>query len=93
MSEPKLIQRSAAVLSRSVGDETILVRPGREDIDVLSATASLVWTMLEEPSTVLSITEFLAGIYPAERPRIEQDVHRLVAEMEERGWVTRVEDD
>jgi hypothetical protein len=49
--------------------------------------------MLEEPSTVLSITEFLAGIYPAERPRIEQDVHRLVAEMEERGWVTRVEDD
>ena len=42
---------------RRVGDEVLLVRPGRRDIDSLRGAAAAVWLLLERPSTLQELRE------------------------------------
>jgi hypothetical protein len=65
----------------------LLARPGREGVDSLSETATVVWELLGTPRTLGSLVDLLAEAYAAHRENIAADVELLVEELIERGWV------
>jgi hypothetical protein len=82
--------RSTA-LSRRVDEDVLLAAPGRESVDRLSATAGVVWSLLEEPHTAAWLVDELCRRFEAPRERVEADVGHLLADLAERGWVREVE--
>ena len=81
------LNRSAAALSRIVGDEVLLARAGTRDVDVLSGPAATAWHLLEVPATMPALLEMLADVYSVPVADIERDVAILVADLTTRGWL------
>jgi coenzyme PQQ synthesis protein D (PqqD) len=82
--------RSPRALSRAVGQEVLVTAAGREEVDRLSPTAGAVWSLLEEPRSLSSLIDKLAGRFDAPRDRIAADVGSLLADLIRRGWVDEV---
>ena len=81
--------RSPAALTRSVGDQVLLASADRDEVDVLSGTASVVWRLLEEPRTLGGLVEMLSAAYRAPRDVIGVDVRALLEDLVGRGWLER----
>jgi hypothetical protein len=81
------LTRSAAALSRVVGDEVLLAQPGKRDVDVLSGPAATAWHLLEVPTTMPAVLEMLADLYSVPVADIHREVVDLVADLMERGWL------
>jgi Coenzyme PQQ synthesis protein D (PqqD) len=79
--------RSATTLWRSVGPESLLTAPGREEVDALSETAAAVWDLLTEPRTLDDLVRRLSERYRAPRGMMEPDVRSLLDQLVARGWV------
>jgi Coenzyme PQQ synthesis protein D (PqqD) len=82
--------RSTA-LSRTVDGEVLLTAPGREGVDLLSATAGAVWSLLEEPRTATWLVDEVCRRFEVPRERIEAGVGQLLADLAERGWIREVD--
>jgi hypothetical protein len=90
--------RSADVVSRRVGGETILVpvRAGiieRRCLFTLNETASRVWKELARRRTVDQLAEALAGEFAVSLPRARADVRRLLRQLRAEGCIRDVEHD
>ncbi len=77
-------RKTEGVLSRDLGDETILYHPGQGSVAVLNTTGALVWSLFDQRHTIREVARRLhetytvpEGIDPA------KDVHELVAHLTE----------
>ena len=81
VSEP-LVKRSAGALSRAVGSSLLITSEARDEYQELSATARVIWDLLDEPTSAKQIAELLADRYrrpvSAIAPDVEAVVHRLI---------------
>jgi hypothetical protein len=53
----------------------------------LQGSGAAVWSLLDEPQTVLDLARELADVYDAEPPRIAADIEPLLAELAKSGFV------
>ena len=83
---------SQDVLFRSAGPDVLLAPPGRDDFELLSGTAGVVWRLLETPRTVAELVNVLADLYGTNRESITTDVNPLIGELLERGLIRRAPD-
>ena len=79
--------RSSRTLWRSVGAETLLTAPGRQDVDGLSETATAAWDLLTEPRTLDDLVGRLSDLFATPRDAVEPDVRSLLEQLVARGWV------
>jgi hypothetical protein len=79
-------------LSRSVGGDVIVAPLGRDDFELLSGTASAVWSLLTTTRTVPDLVDVLAEAYRGSRESITADVRGLIAELRSRGLVDEITD-
>jgi len=78
---------SQDVLFRSAGPDVLLAPPGRDDFELLSGTAGVVWRLLETPRTVAELVDVLADLYGTDRESIATDVHPLIDTLLEQGLI------
>lgn len=72
---------------RQVGEDILLAPAGRDDIDHLSGTAAVVWTLLKTPMSLADLVNSLAGLYSVPADGITTDVEALVADLTQRGAI------
>jgi hypothetical protein len=88
----EVLVRSQAVVSRTVAGETLIV-PVRGKVGDLASiysfnqTGSLVWRLLETPTTVAAIVAAMAREFDVTQERAESDAVRFVREMLSVGLV------
>ena len=88
MSDPAtLFVRTPEALWRRVGDEIVIAGSGRDDFERLSPIAAVVWELLEEPITLESMVDRLAGPFDADAAVIEEDLGTMIARLVEMGFV------
>lgn len=83
------LRPAPGVLSRRVGDDSVLLDPASGQYFELNSTGSLVWELLAASP---SREELLAGLeaeFEAEPAELEADVDALLAELLGRGLVER----
>lgn len=88
----QVLVRSQAVVSRSVGGETLIV-PVRGKVGDLASiysfntTGSLIWKLLDTPTTLTEIAAAMAREFDVTRAQAESDALRFVEEMFSVGLV------
>jgi len=88
----QVLVRSQAVVSRTVAGETLIV-PVRGKVGDLAsiysfnATGSLIWRLLETPTTLLEIVSAMTQEFDVTREQAESDAARFVSEMLSVGLV------
>lgn len=92
LAEDKAIVRSRTVVSRVVGGETLIV-PIRGKVGDLASiysfneTGTLIWKLMERPTTLRDVVAAVAQEYSVEHEQAEQDVRQFVGEMQSVGLV------
>jgi len=90
-----VFRRSADVVSRKVGAESILV-PIRQNVGnldfvyTLSAVAADVWALLDEKHSLEAIIDTICANYDVDRETARTDVTVLVADLLEVSLVSQV---
>lgn len=82
--------RSPEVVWRTSLERIVLLPPGAHDPTVVTGPGAVVWLLTEEPMTTEEIVSQLARVYRTPRQQIEDDVHRLLDDLEKRGAVCEV---
>jgi len=84
--------RSQAVVARDIGGETLIV-PVRGKVGDLGSiytfngTGTLIWKLLERPSTAMELAIRVAQEYEVEAEKAEQDVGEFLEDMKSAGLV------
>ncbi len=92
LTESTPVVRSKAVVAREMGGETLII-PIRGHVGDLASiysfnhTGSLIWKLLQQPSTPGELADRVAREYGVERNEIKGDVEKFVAEMKQAGLV------
>jgi hypothetical protein len=84
--------RSAAVLSRRVGDGLLLASTADPSFEHLSPTGAAVWAALEAASTVEDVARVVAPAFGVEPTVVEDDVRSLVHQLQAKGFIRQVHD-
>src|SRR5262245_8592242 len=90
-----VFRRSADVVSRKVGGESILV-PIRQNVGnldfvyTLSAVAADVWAMLDEKHSLEAIIDAICADYDVDRETATTDVTDLVADLLDAALISQV---
>ncbi len=92
MTEEMLLLRSPHVLIRSFAGETLVAAPEAGDVDRFTASAAVVWKLLEEPRTFDDLVSTLCRAYGVPAEVVAPDAGRLVQDLIERGWVLEIRD-
>ena len=71
----------AHVLSRSVGDDTVLLDLHQDEYFSLGQVGTQVWARIAAGAVLGTIVEGIAGEYGVERSRVESDVLALVDDL------------
>ena len=79
--------RAEAVLVRKVDSDTLLLRPGQEDVVVLGGSGPMIWTLLQRPRTMSDLVAELARRYDVDPSDIRDDVRRTVDQLADVGLV------
>jgi Coenzyme PQQ synthesis protein D (PqqD) len=69
------------VLSRSVGEDTVLLDLHQDEYFSLSQVGSRVWALITAGAAFEAIVEQIAGSYEVERAVVEADVRALIADL------------
>lgn len=83
---------SERVLSRSVGDEVLLLHLSSGVYHVLNETAAHVWGLLERGGGVSTIVAAVASEFDVDPECAQADVSALVARLQEASLIHRAED-
>jgi hypothetical protein len=87
ITEATLLRASGDVLSRTAGDETVLLDLGSEEFFGLDGAGARLFELLEQPQKFAKILDSLHGEYDVDRETLRADVTDLVIELIERGLV------
>jgi hypothetical protein len=82
-------RRSARTLSRRVGDEVLIARPGGGDVLSLSGTGSAIWNLLGHPSTTSELADEMAQMYESASEEIANDIDKFVHALIAKNLVQR----
>lgn len=91
-SDGQVLIRSQSVVARVVGGQTLIV-PIRGKVGDLGSiyslnrTGSLIWELLERPSTVYDLISAVAGEFDVDSTTAGRDVREFVCEMRSVGLV------
>ncbi|MBV9574824.1 MAG: PqqD family protein [Acidobacteriales bacterium] len=86
------VVRSSSVVSRTIGDETLVV-PVRGAVGDLAsiyrfnAVGSAIWEALEKPVSREGICSLIESAYDVSREQVEQDVAAFLEEMGAAGLI------
>ena len=75
------------VLSRNLGDETLVTTPGEDEIQSLRGSALAVWTLLTEGSTYPDLLAELSFVFDVSIDALEDDVKALLDDLVSRDLV------
>jgi Coenzyme PQQ synthesis protein D (PqqD) len=92
VTEGMLLLRSPHVLTRSFAGETLMAAPKGGDVDRFTASAAVVWDLLEEPRTPWELVSILGSAYGVPEDVVARDVEPFVRELTARGWVLEIRD-
>ena len=88
MNASTLYSRSEEILWRRVGPQVLVADPAGGDVASLSEPTSATWLLLEEPRTIDTIIDALAGEFDVVPSGIAGHVSRILRTLEQRGWIT-----
>lgn len=77
------------VIWKQVGDELVLLDYERGIYFGLDAVGARIWQLIDEQQTEATIVDQLLDEFDVTREVVAGDVDRLVAELAERGLITR----
>ena len=77
----------AQVMSRQVGDETVILDLGSGMYFGLDPVGARIWQLLSEGHQVDAVVSALLGEYDVPEEQLRQDVNGLVSELVSRGLV------
>ena len=77
----------AQVMSRQVGDETVILDLGSGTYFGLDPVGARIWQLLSEGHQVDAVVSALLGEYDVPEEQLRQDVNGLVSELVSRGLV------
>ena len=78
-------QHTASVVSRRIGDETVLVDMSQGVYFGLNAVGSQIWLLLGEGISLSEIAQALVAKYDVPQVEVEQDVLRITQQLIDRG--------
>ncbi len=81
------IARAEALIVETLGDEVVMLDPGRDRYLRLNRTGGLLWNELEQPSTVAELAERLAAAAGISPERAQEDTLVFVGHLIEHGAV------
>ena len=73
------------VVSRTVGDETVLLNLETQSYYGLDPVGGRVWTLLGETGNLRAVFESMASEYEVAEQDLERDILRLVLELHAKG--------
>lgn len=74
-------------LSTRLGDEIVILGTRDSVYYGLSRVGARIWDLLQTPRTVDEIVALIVAEYEVSAAKAERDLHRLLAELQERGLV------
>lgn len=74
-------------LSTRLGDEIVILGMRDSVYYGLSRVGARIWDLLQTPRTVDEIVSLVVAEYEVSAAKAEQDLHKLLAELHERGLV------
>jgi hypothetical protein len=77
------------VLSRKVGEETVLVQLDRNEVFALNVTGARFWELLSSGSSRAEAVDTMLIEFEVTRPELESEVESLVDELVAKGLVFR----
>ncbi len=77
----------AQVMSRQVGDETVILDLGSGMYFGLDPVGARIWQLLSEGHQVDAVVTTLLGEYNVTEDQLRQDVNNLVSELASRGLI------
>jgi Coenzyme PQQ synthesis protein D (PqqD) len=86
-------RRAPKALHRSAGHEVLLAAADRDVIDLLPGAAATLWSLLDRPASLETLTEELSFIYETPVQRVTADVAPLLDELVRREWLELVDDE
>lgn len=81
------------VLWRRCGDEILVAVPERDGVGRLSEPASLVWHLLDRPSSAEALTAEVASRFDDSGRDVADRVEAMLAELVAEGWIRPVASD
>ena len=75
------------VLSRNLGDETLVTTPGEDEVQSLRGSALAVWTLLGEGTTYPDLLAELSFVFDVSIGALEDDVKSLLDDLVSRNLV------
>jgi SAM-dependent MidA family methyltransferase len=81
----------AGVVSRVIGDETILVHPEQGKVKVLNEVGGRIWALSDGSRTIQQIAAELCREYQVEAVEAQNDVLDFIADLVERGLLVVVD--
>jgi hypothetical protein len=82
-----LVRRAAGQVSCPLRDETAILNLRNDTYYGLNVSGTRVWDLLAEPRRVSEITDLLVAEFDVSPEICEQDIHRLMAELQEVGLI------
>ena len=79
------IVQASGVLSERVGQDTALLDPASGEFTRLNATGSLLWEMLDSPTTTDALEQELVRVYSLAPAKAREDIERFVASLRDRN--------
>ncbi|MDQ4105265.1 MAG: PqqD family protein [Actinomycetota bacterium] len=83
------LEIGTGVVSRLVGDETVLVDLASETYFGLNRTGSVIWTMLEKRATLSEIVTVIVDRFDVSAGQAAADIQTLFNELERFGLARR----
>jgi hypothetical protein len=87
MTLPTMIVIAPDVMTRKVGDETVILHLGDGSYYGLDVIGTRIWTLLAEGRPPVDVCEAIVAEYEVTRSRAEQDLEALLNELLARGLV------
>ena len=92
----KRYQQSEHIVSRKIGEETILVPVNREvgeldNVYSLNETAAYIWEQIDGDKDLEAIRACLVEEFDVDEQRAEQDLMRCIAQFEEMKGIKNVD--
>jgi hypothetical protein len=81
------LSRDKEVLASHLGEETVMMDVDQGCYYGLNVTATRIWDMLAQPTTVSGLCMQLAGEFDVPSPQCEQEVLEFLRDLMSRGLV------
>ncbi len=75
-------------MSRTVGDEILVMLPEQRKLHVLNDTAGFIWGCLAEPRTEDELAEAITSEYNCDRATADRDIAEYLRRLKEQDLVS-----